>query len=1148
MAALDAPSKLAVSLESKFQRDLNRTCDEDRNTRKRGLQKLLEDVPWAKKSQREDLKAFVSRSVWKAMIPRISDPVEKCRELALQILKRCLEKCTDLSFDYLHELTVNLCARISEVPFPEPAEEIRLLVLEVLLMVKQHITLVDMARNAIAAGGSGEEQNNEKNLVTGLEEKIAQALVKGLTDSFPSVKRVGAELLVSICFSSPAVVRTHFKALLKALQTNSGHQHSKTRTVTLQAIGRGLNSLGLEEYQKLLRDPILSIYLRTATDRTASVRCELARVCARTLRHRIQESTARDNAALLPEDFELVVLLFLLHGDGVEEVAEAARAQLVLAVQHWHDALLPTLPSRQQQEDEGGGEVDVPIGRSSSRINNNIEDAEVAMKQVAISADSAAGNAVPVSASIDDDDNDGCDVSDDSKLREFVSLNLREILDIMQSGIESWTTDSRKRYLNALHCLMRYATAPININNNNSSNNNSSNNNSSSSSSSSSGRDDNQQIAVSSSSSSSTPSAASSSSTSSSSSSSSSPMHAELSRILTLVSHQVKDEDAEVRTAAEACCCLLGAHAQVAPQLLVDILLPRVSGTLPGADTASLRSQALSTLTHVLRGLSSHPLLLPTRTPTTTAGGGTGTTTTTTTTNNNSNKNDNINDNDDGNNDNRVLDMDISTRLCTEIATSVSDSNLHAFREASLRESVLLLIRTLGEAFPQICAAAVPIQRSVLLALLYLCGRCPGEDDVVPDIARRELHRLTAICAASAQASAPAAAGKHTTGNTTATSGTAAATTATSTSSGGSALLATHFPFLLFQIVTSELPASVVTLTGLESPDDMAAFYRSLQQSDPPHPQQVIWESDAPSLAAFSVLVRECPEAAWQHHALCLPFFVSSVRPKEGPAPGSAEAIARDYAAQRGEDIPGAQVQVGLVDARLHMLALVEGLIRAGTADWECSQYIATASADIIRHIVVPNLVWRVGRVEATVRKVAIALCYGILKAGAVKADTLFKTAAELVPLVVSHLDDSEVTPRQMACLCVTVIFERLRGAFSEQSVHEIYPKLVARLDDSSDQVRIAICGALVMFLQCGASPSCYSNTTLDYTLDQLFLHLDDPDPAIQQAVLAPIVQVAALNKDLVLKKAEKNRSSHRTPVMCDKVVFEVTGVEILQD
>jgi len=32
--------------------------------------------------------------------------------------------------------------------------------------------------------------------------------------------------------------------------------------------------------------------------------------------------------------------------------------------------------------------------------------------------------------------------------------------------------------------------------------------------------------------------------------------------------------------------------------------------------------------------------------------------------------------------------------------------------------------------------------------------------------------------------------------------------------------------------------------------------------------------------------------------------------------------------------------------------------------NWECSGYIASASDDIIRHMIVPNLVWRVGEWE----------------------------------------------------------------------------------------------------------------------------------------------------------------------------------------
>jgi hypothetical protein len=48
-----------------------------------------------------------------------------------------------------------------------------------------------------------------------------------------------------------------------------------------------------------------------------------------------------------------------------------------------------------------------------------------------------------------------------------------------------------------------------------------------------------------------------------------------------------------------------------------------------------------------------------------------------------------------------------------------------------------------------------------------------------------------------------------------------------------------------------------------------------------------------------------------------------------------------------------------------------------------------------------------------------------------------------------------------------------------------MYHKIVKRLDDSSDAVRIAICDTLEKFLQC-APKGCFSGTTIDYTLGTL--------------------------------------------------------------
>jgi hypothetical protein len=74
-----------------------------------------------------------------------------------------------------------------------------------------------------------------------------------------------------------------------------------------------------------------------------------------------------------------------------------------------------------------------------------------------------------------------------------------------------------------------------------------------------------------------------------------------------------------------------------------------------------------------------------------------------------------------------------------------------------------------------------------------------------------------------------------------------------------------------------------------------------------------------------------------------------------------------------------------------------------------------------------------------------------------------------------------------------------LRGAFGEQAVHELYPKLLKRLDDSSDQVRLAACATIEMFLQC-APPKAYryyDNTYMNNHEDQSNCSAQHPEVII---------------------------------------------------
>ena len=77
------------------------------------------------------------------------------------------------------------------------------------------------------------------------------------------------------------------------------------------------------------------------------------------------------------------------------------------------------------------------------------------------------------------------------------------------------------------------------------------------------------------------------------------------------------------------------------------------------------------------------------------------------------------------------------TALIAGLAAALTEPELHEFREEWLREAVLLLLRAVVDTFPSLCTgpARSETERNLLLALIYLMGRLPGEPDLVPSAA-----------------------------------------------------------------------------------------------------------------------------------------------------------------------------------------------------------------------------------------------------------------------------------------------------------------------------------------------------------------------------------------------------------------------------
>ena len=200
-------------LQTKFQREINRISDSDRNTRKRGLQKLVESLPWESATDKEALSTICIENLFPPMLQGISDSVEKCREHSIALLTKTVKLCAPFDTKHTTQLISALSCRVNDIPFPEPGEEIRLQVLDLLYLVLSHPVSPDVLESCAS--------------------NVLFAITKALQDSFPAVKRTCCDIISLFSVHTPDAVRAHFKGLVKNLCLNALHQHHKVRSVSI---------------------------------------------------------------------------------------------------------------------------------------------------------------------------------------------------------------------------------------------------------------------------------------------------------------------------------------------------------------------------------------------------------------------------------------------------------------------------------------------------------------------------------------------------------------------------------------------------------------------------------------------------------------------------------------------------------------------------------------------------------------------------------------------------------------------------------------------------------------------------------------------------------------------------------------------------
>ena len=260
MASTTASSPALDDLTQKQQRNINCLTDPNRSTRRRALGKFLKvfnEKP--KKNVRQVHATFFIQSLRSPLLACLCDEVEKCRELSTTLFTHFITNVLTEDSDQpaivalFTSIVPILKERVGTIPFTEPTEEIRLVLIDLFNIFLQHPAVIK----------SSELQEQGPDLLA--------VYARSLQDQFPDVKRsssVGVQILSRV---APSRLHTNMERCIVSLIANLGHQHSKVRCMSLDAMA-ALLPTGAEGLERLMQEKVLTAFRSVSADRSGTVR------------------------------------------------------------------------------------------------------------------------------------------------------------------------------------------------------------------------------------------------------------------------------------------------------------------------------------------------------------------------------------------------------------------------------------------------------------------------------------------------------------------------------------------------------------------------------------------------------------------------------------------------------------------------------------------------------------------------------------------------------------------------------------------------------------------------------------------------------------------------------------------------------------
>lgn len=226
-------------------------------------------------------------------------------------------------------------------------------------------------------------------------------------------------------------------------------------------------------------------------------------------------------------------------------------------------------------------------------------------------------------------------------------------------------------------------------------------------------------------------------------------------------------------------------------------------------------------------------------------------------------------------------------------------------------------------------------------------------------------------------------------------------------------------------------------------------------------------------------------------------------------------------------------------ELRLKMFSLLSRLFMSASESVDLQQAFNPFSVQAVQKLIIPNCVWQAGRTAAAVRSAAISCLWALLQSNLLSLQDAGQIMKDLLTQLTSCLDDHNQTTRLVSCKALQRLLMSCKESLNADMLHQVYPELLKRMDDSSDEIRIVVTKTFLAYFR--AFPSDYDCDLYKLHLQAMFkgllVHLDDPSASIQEATLNVLKDAAKVQPLLLKEQVEAVRHKHRVARYCEELI-----------